>query len=116
MEVIVTSLCGVSLLRITGEVDHSTSPTLDEAAQKAHRLDSSRLLLDLTDCAYFDSGGLAVILSILRNMRPKGWLGVIGANANLLRLFEITGLTVDPCFHLFPSWEDTSAALASWAG
>ena len=39
-------------------------------------------------------------------------VGVIGASVNVLRLFEIVGLTAEPCLHLFTSREAASASLA----
>jgi len=115
MEILETSLGAVPVLRVAGEVDHGTSPVFAEAATKVLRPDSPQLLLDLSDCIYFDSGGLAVILSIVRNFRARGWLGVIGANANILRLFEIIGLTAEPCLRFFPTREDASSVLARGA-
>lgn len=106
MEILETSLFGVPLLRVTGEVDHYTSPVLDQAAANALRLDSSRLLLDLTGCLYLDSGGLAVLLSVVGRVRAKGWLGVIGANSRLLRLFEVVGLKTEPAFRAFGDREE----------
>ena len=74
MEVLETSLGRVPVLRVTGEIDHGTAPVFAEAVRKVLRPDGSRLLLDLSDCIYFDSGGLAVILSIVRDFRAQGWL------------------------------------------
>jgi len=116
MEVFETSLSGIPLLRVTGEVDHFTSPDIDKAAQKALSLDNSRLLLDLTDCPYLDSGGLGVLLSLMRDIRAWGWLGVIGANRNLLHLFEIVGLLTEPAFHVCATGEEASAATAERGG
>ena len=111
MEILEASLSGVPILRITGEVDHYTSPLLDQAIQRVLPVDGSRLLLDLTDCDYLDSGGLAVLLLVVRRVRTQGWLGVIGANANLIRLFEIVGLKTEPGFRVFGDEKDASAAL-----
>ena len=112
MEIIKTSLSGVPLLRVVGDVDHFTSLALDDAVQDALGLDGSHLLLDLTECPYLDSGGLGVILTALRKLRAKGWLGVIGCSPDLLRLFTISGLTTDPEFRVFASPDEASAAFA----
>ena len=112
METIKTSLSGVPLLRVIGEVDHSTAPALDEVVQKALPLDDSHLILDLSECPYLDSGGLGVILMAVRKVQAGGWLGVIARNANLLRLFEISGLTTEPAFRIFAGPREASAVLA----
>jgi len=49
------------------------------------------VLLDLRDVTYIDSGGLSVLLSGVRRLRDRGWLGVIGPNPNVRRLLEISG-------------------------
>jgi anti-anti-sigma factor len=113
MEILQTSLSGMPLLRVTGDVDHSTSAELDAIARSAHSLDSSRLLVDFTSCPYMDSGGLGVLLTIMGVVRDKGWLGVIGPNPNLMRLFKITGLASDPAFLVFTHLEEASAAVRS---
>jgi anti-sigma B factor antagonist len=112
MDVIETSLCGVPLLRVVGDVDHFTSLALDDAVQDSLSLDGLRLLLDLSECPYLDSGGLGVILTTLRKVRGQGWLGVIGPNRDLSRLFVISGLTADSDFRVFASSQEASAALA----
>ena len=112
MEIIEISLSGVPLMRVVGEVDHFTSLALDDAVDDALSLDGSHLLLDLTECPYLDSGGLGVILTALRKVRAKGWLGVIGCRADLLRLFTISGLAAEPEFRVFASLDEASAAVA----
>jgi stage II sporulation protein AA (anti-sigma F factor antagonist) len=112
MEIIETSLSGVPLLRVVGDVDHFTSLALDDAVCDALNADGSHLLLDLTECPYLDSGGLGVILTALRTLRAKGWLGIIGCSPDLVRLFTISGLTAEPEFRLLASLHDTSVAVA----
>jgi len=111
MKVLATSLSGVPLLKVIGDVDHSTSPALDQSVQEALGPNGMRLFLDLADCPYFDSGGLSVLLCTLRQLSGKGWLGVIAPGPNVLRLFEILGLTVAPDFRVFAETADAKAAL-----
>jgi len=111
MEVLQSCLSGVPLLKVTGEVDHSTAPVLEESVQKALRVNGRRLLLDLAECPYLDSGGLSILLYALRELRGKGWLGVIAPGPNLLRLFEIVGLTAAPDFCVFSSSAEAMVAL-----
>ncbi len=113
MEIIETSLSGVPLLRVAGDIDHFTSLALDDAVQDALTLHGSHLLLDLSECPYLDSGGLGVILTALRKLRAKGWLGVIGGSPDLLRLFTISGLATEPEFRVFATLPAASAAVAA---
>jgi anti-sigma B factor antagonist len=113
MEVFQTSLSGIPLFRIVGDVDHYSAPELEAVARKALALDSGRLLFDLTAVPYIDSGGAGLLLMLDKDVAARGWLGVIGADANLLRIFEIVGLTSRPSFRVFASVEDASAALGN---
>jgi len=112
MEVFQASLSGIPLLRIVGDVDHFTAPELETVASDALAPESGRLLFDLGAVPYIDSGGAGLFLTLERDLRPGGWVGVIGANANLLRIFEIVGLTSRPAFRVFARAEDVSAVLS----
>jgi anti-sigma B factor antagonist len=112
MEVFQTALSGIPLLRVVGDVDHFTAPELEASAREASKLDNGRLLFDLSAVRYIDSGGAGVFLTLDRDVRPGGWVGVIGANANLLRIFEIVGLTSRPAFRIFARTEDASGVLS----
>ena len=94
-----------------GDIDHGTCESLDDALSGAIESGSSVVLLDLHKVTYIDSGGLSVLLSAVRQLRDKGWLGAIGPNANTRRLLEIVGLMVDPCFRVFETREEAEAAL-----
>jgi anti-sigma B factor antagonist len=112
MEVLKTTLAGVPLLRVAGDIDHSSAPALDEAVSAALSDEGRRLLFDLTDCPYIDSGGLAVLLRAVKQVGDRGWVGVVGSNVNVLRLFEIVGLTKDAGFRVFPDSASASGAIA----
>ena len=111
MEITKTSLLGVPFLQVVGDIDHFSSLALDDAFQDALSSGASHILLDLTECPYLDSGGLGVILTVLRKVRAKGWLGCVGCSTDLLRLFTIAGLTADREFRVFASLAEASAAL-----
>jgi anti-anti-sigma factor len=113
MEIHGDSLLGVPLLAISGDVDHSTAADLDRAVQENLRPDNQRLLVDLTSCRYIDSGGLAVFLYLARRLRSQGWLGVIGANRNVHRLFEIVGLMQEPGLRMFSRREEAAALIGA---
>ncbi len=109
MEIREDSLLGVPLLAISGDVDHFTAHDLDRAIQESLGPQGERVLVDLTSCGYIDSGGLAVFLYLATRFPPGGWLGVIGANGSIQRLFEIVGLMQEPGFRLFSRREDVAA-------
>lgn len=111
VEVVATSVSDVPLLRVTGDIDHYCAPAFQEAVYEALGQSDSRLLLDFSACPYLDSGGLAVVLSALKSIRGRGFIGLIGSNSDLLRIFEISGISGFPEFRLFTTREEASAAL-----
>jgi anti-anti-sigma factor len=113
MEISQASLSGIPLLRIVGDVDHSTSAAFDEAVQRSLAVNGRRLLLDLSACPYLDSGGLGVILAALKEVRGRGWLGVVGPSRDVLRLLELVGLLGEGSFIVFVDEEEVARLLAA---
>lgn len=110
MKLRVTKLGKSPLLETSGDIDHDTCGSIEVALSEALDDGIDSVLLDLRQVTYIDSGGLSVLLSCVRLLRERGWLGVIGPNPNVRRLLEIVGLLVDPSFRVF---EDNEAALAA---
>jgi anti-anti-sigma factor len=111
MEVTRYSFGGIPLLSLAGDFDHASAPYFTGEAEEALGGDGSRLLLQLTDCPYLDSGGIGCLLSFLRRVRGGGWLGVIAPTADVLRLLHIVGLTIDPSFRVFSGLDDVQKYL-----
>jgi anti-anti-sigma factor len=101
LEVISYSLGGIPLLSLAGDFDHSSLSIFKEKADEALGDGGMRLLLQLTDCLYIDSGGVSIMLSLLHRVRNRGWLGVIDPNQDVLRVLQMVGLTIDPSFRVF---------------
>jgi anti-anti-sigma factor len=109
MDIHRTLLAGIPLLEIQGDVDHYAAADFDAAVMDA--LDDQRgILLDLSECDYLDSGGLAAVISALRRLGPDQRVGVIGCSKHVLRLFEIIGLTSDPAFQVFADRSEATEA------
>lgn len=106
LEVISYSFGGIPLLSLAGDFDHSSLSTFKEKADEALGDDGDRLLLQLTDCSYIDSGGISTLLSLLHRVRNRGWLGVISPNSDVLRLLQMVGLTIDPRFRIFSNLDE----------
>jgi anti-anti-sigma factor len=111
VEVFEDHVSGVPLLRVEGFVDHVAAPILEGAVARALKDSDSRILIDLSECGYLDSRALSVLLHVLRQVQGKGWLGVLGPDPNLQRLFDIVGLTSSKWFRLFREAEQAGAAL-----
>ena len=116
MDVRVSRLGDTPLIEAHGDIDHNNCRSMEIALNRA--LDEGNLvvLLDLRGVEYIDSGGLSVLLSGVRRLRDRGWLGVVGPNPNVWRLLEIIGLLVDPNFRIFNDLEEAEAGVAEPVG
>jgi anti-anti-sigma factor len=115
MDIREDTLLGVPVLKISGEIDHSSASDFDCAAQAHICLGDHRLIVDLTSCRYIDSGGLAVFLHLTRQLPGRGWLAVVGADPNVSRLFQIVGLEQEPGFRKLSRLEEAAALIESAA-
>ncbi len=114
MDVIESTVGGVPLIVIEGELDQSSKrAALDavcEILQGAYPPRS--LLFDLTDCTFLDSGGLSVLLSAQAQLPADGWLGIVGASAGTNRVLTYTGFLDSDRVCFFSSLSDAAASLA----
>jgi anti-anti-sigma factor len=107
MEIILNSHENIPVLRVKGDIDMGTSPRFDAALKEQSGDFRSPLLIDLSECAFMDSGALNVLLQAVRRLDGNAWLGVVGANRNLRRVFDIVALPADPRFRLFEDLSQT---------
>ena len=92
---------GPALIYVKGELDHDTTVYLREIIEQELKEDTQVLILDFSELAYMDSGGLSLMFDTVQRIKTPGWLGVVGANPGVGRLLEITGLADHPRFSLF---------------
>ena len=111
MDVASSHLLQAPIFEIRGEIDHSNASVLSAAVDEPLEQGANIILLDLSEVDYIDSGGVSVLLSTVRRLRNRGWLGVVNPNGNVRRLLEIVGLTVDHGFRLFDNREAATDAL-----
>lgn len=102
---------GAPLVYVRGELDHQTAAQLREVIDEETAASPKALLLEISGLAYMDSGGLSLVFDTLNRMKGNGWLGVIGATAHVSRLMEITGLTDQTGFRVFPDQAAAARAL-----
>lgn len=102
MEVQTSDNNGVTVFRVKGEINLSTSPDLKRQFEKhAPR----RVVVDLTDVSYIDSSGLATLVEILKKTKVHGGsLGLSGMPDKIRSLFEITKL--DKLFTVYATQAD----------
>lgn len=107
MELSTSQLAGTPVIEIKGEIDHGNASALSSAIEGLLQSEQRIVLLDVSGVDYMDSGGISVLLSALRKLRDRGWLGLVGPNANVRRLIQIVGLSLDASFRVF---DDPAAA------
>lgn len=113
MEALRSEWEGMPLVVVHGEIDHANMADFARALEPLVEDGAQRLIVDLRDVTYIDSGGLSVIYSVLRRLPEDGWLGAVGARSDVRRILEIGGLTGHAAFRLFPSLDEVRGALAS---
>jgi anti-anti-sigma factor len=114
VELTESAIDGLPLIIIEGELDHASKRAVLDAINDLFRgaYPPRSVLIDLTDCAFLDSGGLSVLLSTLARVPADGWLGIIGASAGPNRVLEYTGFMDHDKVRFFSSRSDAAASLA----
>lgn len=89
------------VIRVGGEVDVYTSPTLKAALLEATGAAAGgQVVVDLDQVGFIDSSGLGVLVGALRRTREAGGdLRIVSARPSVEKIFHITGL--DRVFSLY---------------
>jgi anti-sigma B factor antagonist len=84
---------GVSVYKVTGDIDINSSPDMKRSFEKVFKEKKDKVVINLSEVGYVDSSGLATIVEILKNMRLYGGkLKLAGLSDKVMGLFEITKL------------------------
>ena len=97
----------VAVISVAGEVDIGTAPALHSALEHAYLEGADDILVDLSDTSFIESSGLRTLLIASQKASRAGCLSVVCPNANVRRVFELTGLGALLSLH-----DDCGAALA----
>ncbi|HSZ13206.1 MAG TPA: STAS domain-containing protein [Solirubrobacteraceae bacterium] len=92
-----------SLISVQGDLDLASAPrlkwTLVDALEEGH----SKLILDLSLTTFMDSTALGVLVGVNRGLPGGGILVLVCGRANLLKIFELSGM--DGAFVIAPTLE-----------
>ena len=108
---------GVLAFTVRGELDMNTAPELENALEQAPGDEESSIMLDLSQCEFIDSTGIALIVRTWQRLDREGGSGGKGhvvlccINSQVRRLLKITG--VESSISLY---EERAAALAHLRG
>ena len=98
------SVDGVERISLSGEFDRASVAELELALLSA---DGRPVVLDLTDCEFIDSSGIALIVEHWR--QRDGRLILAGARSQTARILQITG--IDATIATAGNFDEACAAL-----
>ena len=98
---------GISIVRVEGNIDISTSPDFKKHFKKIIGDKVGTVVINLEKVDYMDSSGLATLVEIYKNMRKyEGTIRLVELSDKVKGLFAITKL--DKLFKIF---DDEALAL-----
>lgn len=82
-----------TVVQLAGDVDMHRAPALHAALVELAGAQPKRLVLDLTEVSYIDSSGVGTLVEVYRRVNAyKGTMALVGLNARVRGVFEITRL------------------------
>jgi len=107
-----TSVDGVHVIAVAGEVDIFTAPELKRVMAAAVDGGTRKLVVDLTDTRFLDSTALGVLIGSVKRLRPlDGRMVIVNTEPSTAKTFEITGL--DQIFTIVAERDAALRALAA---
>ena len=104
---------GVRTISVRGELDLSTAPELEGPLNQALEGDEGSMLIDLSQCEFIDSTGIALIVRAWQRLdsgKNGRALVLCSQNDQVRRVLEITGLELSIPVH--GTRDEAIAALA----
>jgi anti-sigma B factor antagonist len=106
MDIQTTATGDATILSVSGEIDGSTAPLLQEQVI-AHTQPGSKILLDMTNVPFMSSAGLRVLLLLYRQISGGGGQVVlVGLSESLQDTMTATGF-----LKYFKTTDDINAGL-----
>jgi anti-sigma B factor antagonist len=96
-----------SVIAIEGELDLARAPSLKWALIDSLEAGHDQLVVDLSLTSFMDSTALGVLVGVNRSLDVGGTLAIACARANLLKIFELSGM--DGAFAIFSTLEEALA-------
>lgn len=102
---------GVRVIAVRGELDLSTAPDLEGPLDTAVDGGAAPVLIDLAECEFIDSTGIALIVRGWQKLEGDGAgrLAICCPNAQVRRVLDVSGL--DQSIPVHPSRDEGIAAL-----
>lgn len=102
----------IAIVSVIGEVDAATKPPLQAEVTRLLEEPDMRLVLDLTEVTFMDSGALGLLIEANnRSQETGGRFALVGADPVRLRVLWLTGLA-----KWLPLHDDLDTAVDSVSG
>jgi anti-anti-sigma factor len=108
---------GIRSFTVRGELDMNTAPELENSLEGVVTGEGAQVVIDLSECDFIDSTGIAVIVRCWQRLDSAGEGGGTGklvlccSNTQVMRLLSITGVESSISVH-----SQREAALAELRG
>lgn len=110
MEITVRELKDVDVVAVSGRVDSSTAPRLDQTLKGLVDNRRYRIVLDLAQVEYMSSAGLRAMVSCLRSVQKRfGNVHVAQPSDKVKEVLDLAGLDV-----VFDVFEDQVGAVGAF--
>jgi len=108
METSTTNLKHCDLLKVSGRIDSTTSPQMDEALKAILNAKRYNLVVDMKEVTYMSSAGMRVLINAQKVCRRynRGEVILVGVSPLIYEAMELAGFTV-----LFKFFDDPLLAV-----
>jgi anti-sigma B factor antagonist len=98
------------VISLAGEVDLYTAPEFKQQLLEVIARGATQVIVDFTSTTFIDSTTLGVLVGGVKRLRPAdGRLSLVCSDANIVKIFEITGL--DRVFDIYATRDEAVASL-----
>jgi anti-anti-sigma factor len=100
---------GIAVLKVGGDIDLATVPTLEAAIDEALIPKPIGLVIDLSGVGFLASAGLQALVATHNNVTESAHFAVVANSAATSRPIQLTGL--DQIFELYPTLDQALTAV-----
>ena len=89
----------VVIFNIQGDITSFSEPFLNQAYKEANDQGTEKILLNLEEGAYINSGGIAVLIQILAQTKKNNQqISITGLSEHFKKIFNMVGITKLPTY------------------